>query len=375
MIRLPLIKPDIDFSEVEKDFRSIFASGTLTRGRYVECFERAVAKYLGIEFAFATTSATTALHLSLIALGIGRGDEVLVSDFTFPASGNAIVQTGAVPVLVDCAPGRFDFDASDAVSKVSPKTKAIMAVSPFGQPCNSMELQDFSKAHDIPVIEDAACSLGAVRNGTKSGAWSELACFSFHPRKVITTGEGGMVVTNSARLAEKIQILRNHGANATSDGISFIESGFNYRLSELQAAMGLSQMHKIDAIIDDRRRSAKLYIKHLTDILPEITIPLCADIEECSFQSFVVMLPEACSQQKIITALRDRQIETTLGTYAMHSHPAFSRYGYHIGELKNSYLAQGRSLTLPIIPRMRQEDIHRVVSELKECLSVLNCHT
>lgn len=362
MIRL--MRPDVRFDEVADDIRTILDSGILTRGSYLERFESAVASHVGVRHAFATTSCTTALHLSLVAAGIGSGDEVLVSDFTFPASGNAIVQAGARPVMVDCLPGRFDLDPDDAAAKVNSRTRAIMPIDPFGQPAELTPLHVLADRHGLLVVEDAACALGAQRDGRHCGAWSGASCFSFHPRKVPTTGEGGMITTDDNRLAERIELLRNHGGTYGEVGAVFTAHGFNYRMSEIQAALGLAQMKNLDEIIEDRRRTAAAYM----DLLHEfncITVPLSAPPAQCTFQSFVVMLADEIDRGQVIRRLREVGIETTLGTYAMHAHPAFAHFGYKPGDLPNAWRAERQSLTLPLLPKMKPDIVNRVVDGLR----------
>lgn len=360
---MPLIRPDIRFEEVSDDIRTILESGHLTRGPYVQNFEKGLAAYVNAKFAVATTSATTALHAALVARGIGPGDEVLVSDFTFPASGNAIVQCGATPVLVDNLAGRFDFDPADAKAKATAKTKAIMVIHPFGQPAEMDAIRALAEAYGLWVLEDAACALGAGRNGVRCGVLGDAACFSFHPRKILTTGEGGMVTTNDAKLFERLSVLLAHGGTPVEMGASFVENGFNYRMSEIQAALGLAQLRRFDAILSERKRIAGLYIEAFEN-LEWVSVPLSAPFADCSFQSFVVLLKEGIDRNRVITRMRGQGIETTLGTYAMHTHPAFARFGYAPGDLPHAYHAERFSLTLPLIKGMTEQDIAQVVDAL-----------
>jgi perosamine synthetase len=367
---IPLISPDIRFEEVEADISAILKSGMLTKGAYVKKFERMLADYVGVKYAFSTTSATTALHLVLSALEIGPDDEVLVSDFTFPASGNAIVQTGATPVLVDCIPNRFDLDINDVKKKLSPKTRAILPISPFGQPADMPAMVEFADQNNLFVIEDAACALGAEKNGCRSGAWKGAGCFSFHPRKIITTGEGGMITTNDEDLAEKISLLRNHGGKTSEHGMTFQANGFNYRMSEIQAALGIAQMKRLDEILSDRRATAQIYIEQLTGV-SGIKIPLSTSEQNCTFQSFVILLQEGIDQNSVIRYMKEQGIETTLGTYALHAHQAFARFGYQPEDLKHSWFNQNYSLTLPLLSKMKEETINQVVFALKNALKIL----
>lgn len=367
---IPLVKPDISFDEVSAEITEVLASGQLTSGKCVREFERAVAEYVGVRHAFATTSATTALHMSLVAAGIGAGDEVLVADFTFPASGNAIVQTGAKPVLVDCCKDSFLIDLDQAEKLVTAKTKAIMPVATFGQPLDMNAMEKFATRHNLFLLEDAACSLGARWQGRCSGSMKGAACFSFHPRKIITTGEGGMIATNDDALAERIQLLRAHGGKyegGDAVGLSFHEFGFNYRMSEIQAVLGIAQMKRLDAIIEDRRRVAGLYNQALAGA-DSIRCPQDISDNAGTYQSYVLLLDEALDRNRIIAQMRAQEIETTLGTYAMHAQPAFAALGYKLGDLPNAYRAQSQSLTLPLLPGMKAETVEQISGQLRKLI-------
>lgn len=363
---LPLIRPDVSFAEVKDDLASIFASGQLTSGRFVAEFEAAVAAAVGVEHALSTTSATTALHLALVGLGIGAGDEVLVSDFTFPASGNVIAQVGATPVLVDSRADGFDLDMADAARKVTDRTRAIMVVHPFGQPADLEAVAALADEAGLVVVEDAACALGSSREGMPCGS-RFVGCFSFHPRKVVTTGEGGAITTSDDALADHLRLLRNHGGRRADVGFEFVEHGFNYRLGEVPAAIGLAQLRRLDEIIGDRRATANRYEDLLAGV-DGVELRTPAPGVVWSYQSFVVMLDEAVDRDGVMATLREDEIETTLGTYAMHAHPAFGRLGYEPGDLPHSWAAQQRSLTLPVLPRMEPSVVERVVDRLADAI-------
>lgn len=363
---IPLTRPLVDFADVAEDFRQIVESGIFTSGKFVAGFEADVARYVGAEHAVATTSATTALHLVLAAGGIGPGDEVLVSDFTFPASGNVIAQCGARPVLVDCEPDSFLLDLDDAAARLTPRTRALMVVDPFGQPCDLAAAAALAQEHGLLLIEDAACALGAHTDGRQCGSWPGAGCFSFHPRKIITTGEGGMVTTDDGALAERLRLLRNHGGVRGDVGMRFETHGFNYRLSELQAAMGRSQMRVVDDMLAGRRAAAKAYDRALA-ALDGIRVP-AAQSPGSTFQSYVVLLRDEVDRDVVSMRMRAAGVETTLGTYAMHAHPAFAPYGYRAGDLPHSHRAQRQSLTVPLWPGMPDDVVERVVAELRTAI-------
>jgi dTDP-4-amino-4,6-dideoxygalactose transaminase len=365
---LPIIRPDVTFDEVADDLRSVFDSGQLTSGPFLAEFEATLAGIVGVRHAVAVTSATTAIHLALHAAGVGPGDEVLISDFTFPATGNVVAQLGAVPVLVDSLADSFALDPEDAAAKVTPRTTAIVPVDPFGQPADADALLALADAHELVVVEDAACGLGGRTAGRNCGQWPTAGCFSFHPRKVVTTGEGGAVTTDDDDLAERLRRLRSHGSAPTDAGLQFVEHGFNYRLSEPSAVIGLAQLRRFDEILADRSATAAAYDERLA-ALAGVEVRRPGAGERWTHQSYVVMLDDALDRDAVVVALRGRGIETTLGTYALHSQPAFAPYGYAAGDLPNAWRAQRQSLTLPLLPRMDVADVDRVVEALGAVLA------
>lgn len=363
---IPLIEPGLRFDEVEADLRAVIDSGRLTLGPYLERFEGAVAAAVGVEHAVAVTSATTAMRLALAAYGLGPGDEVLVSDFTFPATGNVVVEAGAVPVLVDCAPGAFVLDVDHAATLVTDRTKAIIAVDPFGQPAITPALIALADRHGLTIIEDAACALGSSSAGVACGGHVGIpGCFSFHPRKVVTTGEGGAVTTNDADLADRLRRLRSHGGQpGPAVGLAFVDHGFNFRMSEVQAVLGLPQLARLEAIRLDRQRTARRYEAELAG-WDEVTLVRPSAGEDWSYQSFVVLLDD---RDGVVARLRAAGVEATLGTYAMHSQPAFAHLGHTAGDLPQSHDRQQRSLTLPLSPLMSEAIVDAVLAALAEAV-------
>ncbi|HTD20231.1 MAG TPA: DegT/DnrJ/EryC1/StrS family aminotransferase [Ktedonobacteraceae bacterium] len=349
--------------------KEVLDSGYLTQGPKTEEFEQVVAKYLGARYAFATSSCTTALHLSLVALGIKPGDDVLVPDFTFPATANVVIQQGAKPVLVDVSVRTFNMDIEDLQRKYTPQTRAILPVHAFGRPAAMDPILEFARAKRLPVLEDAACAIGATYRGKLCGTLGQLGCFSFHPRKIVTTGEGGMITTDDDDLAEKIVILRNHGGIRKDGRYEFVGAGFNYRMSDFNAAIGVVQMAKLEDFITRRRRLANLYCSHLQDI-PGLQLPYEEQDSMQTYQSFVVRLPEGTNRDGIIARMKQVGVETTIGTYALHTEPYFrQRYGYRPGDLPGSYECATRSLTLPLYPQLTDEDMAHVACVLSRCLA------
>jgi len=365
MKKIPLIKPVINQKKFLCDAKKIIKSGILTKGEFVEKFQQKLSDFLKVRYVFATTSCTTALHLSLVVLDIKPGDEVLVSDFSFPASGNVIVQAGAKPVFVDIDLETFNINLDDLKKKITSKTKAIMVVHAFGYPANMSEIIKIAKKHKLLVIEDAACAIGSKHKDKYCGTWGDVGCFSFHPRKVITTGEGGAIVTNNPEIAKKIEILRNHGGIKAEVGMKFIECGFNYRMTEIQAAIGVEQMTHLDSMNKTRQKIAKKYINLLKNV-ENLVLQKEPDDGVFNFQSFVVILPKNIDRNKVIKKMAEKGIETTLGTYAMHAQPAYKKFGYKPGDLKNSYFAYQKALTLPLYDGLTDKQINFITESLKK---------
>lgn len=344
--------------------RSVLDSGYLTQGPVAAQFERRVADYVGAQHGFATSSCTTALHLVMAAMGIGPGDEVIVADFTFPASGNAVVQTGATPVLVDIDPNTLTARPDAVAAAVTDRTRAVMVVHAFGLCADVAAINVALAGSGIPVIEDAATALGSEQQGRRAGTLATAACFSFHPRKIITTGEGGMVTTDDDDLAARIQLLRSHGGTRGARYMSFESPGFNYRLSDINAAIGLAQMDRLEGIISNRRSLAEVYRTGLTG-LTHVTPPAAPDGYRHTYQSYVCRLDPEIDRDGVIDRLAADGIESTLGTYALHCQPAFQELlGVTPGELPESEAAFNHTLTLPLHPSMSQEDVSEVIASL-----------
>lgn len=362
MMRLNV--PYIDERELE-EISKVLSTGYLTQGPKTVEFEQKVAEYIGCKYAFAMSSCTTALHLSLVVLDVKPGDEVLVADFTFPATANVVVQQGAIPVLVDIDLDTFTVNVDDLHRKITPKTKAIIPVDAFGCAANYDSILKIAEEHNLPVIEDAATAIGTKYYDRFCGNLTTLGCFSFHPRKVITTGEGGMITTNDAQLAEKIKLLRSHGGVRTGAWFQYEEAGFNYRLSDVLGAMGVAQMEKLPKLIEQKRKLAASLSEKLSGIAG-VRVPVEPKWGGHIFQSYVILVDEGLDRDTIVEKMKARGIETTLGTYALHDQPFFQReFGYSVGQLPNSHAAFTRTITLPLYPQMSQSDLDLVADTLK----------
>ncbi len=359
-----LAAPYTDEDEL-REIRGVLDSGYLTQGPKVAEFERSVACCVGTKYAFATTSATTALHLSLVALDVGPGDEVLVPDFTFPATANVVIQRGARPVLVDIDLETFTIDVDDLAEKITPRSKAVIPVHAFGLSADMNPIRELTQRRGLAVVEDAACALGATYYGKPCGSLAATGCFSFHPRKVITTGEGGMITTDDDLLAEKVRLLRNHGGAPREGRFTFEAAGYNYRMSDILAAVGVAQMRKLGVIIGRKRELAA----QLTERLEGIGCAKAPREPEWGghiYQSYVIRLDDRIDRDQVIGLMRRRGIETTLGTYALHAQPFFARqYNCRPGDLPNSYRAYRQSLTVPLYPPMDELDLERITRTLR----------
>jgi len=367
MIRLA--EPDIGMEEVEA-IAEVLKSGWLVMGKRVEEFEGEVSRYLGTPFAIAVSSGTAALHLALIALGIKENDEVIVPAVTFPATANVVELVGARPIFVDIDLETYNIDISKLFSLLKTdkarNVKAIIPVHLFGQPVDMFPILEIAKKRGWFVIEDAACALGAEYKTKKCGTFGDIGCFSFHPRKVVTTGEGGMLVSRNERVAESLRVLRNHGiyyyGNKTLD---FVAPGFNYRMTDFQAAMGIVQMKKLEKNINKRITLAKVYNQLLSKVEWLQLPPIRNDCKHI-FQSYVILLREDRIDREILRQrLMEKGIETTIGSYALHMLRYYKeKYGYSPKDFPNSKTFYERSLTLPLHTKMEESDVEFVAESL-----------
>lgn len=374
-MRIPVTKPYFGQEELEA-LREPLMTGWVTQGPKVKEFEEAVSLYTAASHARATTSCTTALHLALLACGVGPGDEVIVPSFTFVASANAVEYVGAKPVFVDIDLDTFNVDASQIAKAVTRRTKALMPVHLFGLCADMDPVMQIARKHQLRVIEDAACAIGAYYNGRHAGTFGDAGCFSFHPRKSITTGEGGMVVTNDPEIAQKVEILRNHGAEvsdlARHEGKGLLlpqysRLGFNYRMSDLLAAVGKVQLGRLDWLVSERRRRAQRYTEALSGV-QGIKLPLEPAGYFHVYQSYVVLLMDdgRLSRDALAERLAGEGIATRQGTHAVHTLGFYaSKYTHRPQDFPNALTADRQSLTLPLYPQMTDDDQEYVVDRVR----------
>lgn len=368
MIRVA--RPQLGEAEV-RAVTEVLASGLLVQGPTVERFEARLAALAGTPHAVAVSSGTAALHLALLAAGVGPGDDVVTSAFTFPATVNAIELVGARPVLVDIDPATFNLDVAGLEAALTPRVRAIVPVHEFGLMADMEAIRRVAARHGIAVVEDAACALGASQwiegQRVPAGAAGDLACFSFHPRKSVTTGEGGAVSTRDGARARRLRRLRNHGLEPGPDGLDVVEPGFNYRMSEVQAALGLAQIERLGWALDERRRLAARYDEALAGV-EWLQRPQEPKERVHAWQSYVVLLAPDIDRARLVARLGERGVEAVRGAYAVHRLRFYrERYRYEPERFPAASAAHDRTLALPLWPGMGTDAVDRVVGALLAC--------
>lgn len=373
---LPITSPFFDEAEIEL-VRACLDSRWVTQGPMVKNFEQAFANRHAVSHALATTSCTAALHLAALALGLKAGDEVIVPAFTWVTSAHAAEYVGAKAVFADVDEGTFNLDPAAFEAAITPRTRAVVIVHLFGLAADMDRLLSIAKKHGLSVIEDAACAIATTWAGKPVGGLGDLGCFSFHPRKIVTTGEGGMVTTNDAALANRVAVFRNHGAAghpgpeaAPSSPWTmgrFEEIGFNLRLSDIQAAVGIAQMRKLDSLLKERVSRADRYRSLLADI-PDIATPVVPAKASHSYQSYVIRIREGGNARRnaVMDAMAADQIQTRPGTHAVHRLGYYAKkYGLKSEQFPNAVKSEELTITLPIFPGMTDADQDRVVRSLR----------
>ncbi len=404
MIQYPVTRPY--FTEEESSaVNEALNSGWVAQGPRVAEFERQIARHEGVAEGVATTSCTTALHLAMVALGLGPGMDAIAPSFTFVATANTIVETGAVPVLTDVDPRTFNVDIPKLEKLIADRYESrggklynretgnvlwgIVPVHEFGLCCDIESVNRIAREHGLLVLEDSACSLGTMLHGKHEGAFGNMSCISFHPRKSITTGEGGMILTDDSALARRMRELRTHGSTVSADardkGKGFLlpefnEAGFNYRMTDIQAAVGLAQVKKLDWIIQQKRICADRYTALIRESLPELIPPFEPEGYFHTWQSYVCMLnlealglsdPEAGGQFRnaLLAELEDLGIATRQGTHAVHLLGYYkNRFGYRPEDIPGAWACDRLSITLPLYIGISEEDQAHIVHTIRGLL-------
>jgi dTDP-4-amino-4,6-dideoxygalactose transaminase len=371
-----ITEPSFDLSEIEL-LQQCLDSKWVTQGPMTAQFERLFAARHAVGHALATTSCTAALHIAGMALDFGPGDEVIVPAFTWVTSAHCAEYAGAKAVFADIDLATFNLDPDAVRAAITPRTKAIVAVHLFGLAAPMDELKAIADAYGLAIIEDAACATGTTYKGRLVGAIGDIGCFSFHPRKVITTGEGGMLTTDRADMAERIRSLRNHGGTGPVPGSdptrpyamgTFNSIGFNLRLSDIQAAVGVAQMAKLDGLLAERRRLAARYGDLLSGFA-ELALPQIDPGH--SFQSYVVRLVDGNRMHRnaVMDALAAQNIQTRPGTHAVHRLGYYvHKYGLKPEQFPKACLGEDTTITLPIFPRMTDDQQMFVVEAVRAAL-------
>ena len=391
---MPVARPHLGEEESSAARRAIL-SGWVTQGPEVAAFEREFAHYVGAPFAVAVSSCTTALHLGLRAVGVQPGDEVITVSHSYIATANSIRYCGALPVFVDIEPSTFNIDPAKIEAAISERTRAILCVHQMGMPCDLTAILKIASAHNIRVVEDAACAVGSEI--LVAGRWekigkphAEVACFSFHPRKLLTTGDGGMLTTADPELDRKFRLWRQHGMS-TPDTVrhssptvvfeSYPELGFNYRLTDIQAAIGREQLKRLPDAIAKRREMAETYQELLAGV-PEIVLPKQPEWARSNWQSYCVRLPEGSDQRDVMQRMLDEGIATRRGVMCAHLEPAYRAENIwrSAGQgnasdascvnLNESERAQAQGVILPLFADMTHEQQIRVAESLR-----VNCQS
>lgn len=365
---IPLMSPNISEQDIEA-VANVLRSGMLVQGEQVAAFEREVADYLNVKNVVAVSNGTASLHLALVALGVGAGDEVIVPAFSYVATANVVEIVGAKCVFVDVEKDTFNIDVSGIERLITPRTKAIIPVHEFGLACDISELLKIAEQHDLFVIEDAACALGAKENGKFAGTFGDVGSFSLHPRKAVTSGEGGLLTTDDDDLAEQFRVLRNHGIKQQSGKTDFVAAGFNYRMTDFQAALVRGQFARLEEIINRRNELAEIYFENLRGV-SEISLPRLPENKTHTWQTFHAVVGETIERDALIEKLKTRGVGANYGAQCI-PFLTFYREKYDLNFKKlfpNALRAFKQGLALPMFDKLKAEDVRTVSNALKDLI-------
>jgi len=367
--KIPLSSPDISQSEEEKVLE-VLRTRHLSQGPKIEDFEKSISEYINIPYVIGVNSGTSALHLIVRSLGLKEGDEVITTPFSFIASSNCLLMEKVKPVFVDIDPKTYNLNPSLIEDKINPKTKAILVVHIFGHPADMNPIYEIAEKHGLKVIEDACEAIGAEYHGEKVGRKSDAATFAFYPNKQITTGEGGVIVTSNPKIAELCKSMRNQGRNVNGDWLVYERLGYNYRLDELSAALGVAQMERIEEILEKRKSVAENYLNELADI-PEITLPFIAKEVKMSWFTFVIKV-DMDKRQKIMEFLHQEGIDCREYFPCIHLEPFYKEmFGYKEGDFPIAEKISKETIALPFHNNLKSEEVDYISVKLKEAIRLL----
>jgi len=360
---IPLGRPDINDQDIES-VAGVLKSGMLVQGANVQKLETAFANYHTVTHAIAVSNGTATLHLALKVLGIGPGDEVIVPAFSYIATANVVELTGATPVFVDIDLSTYNINVEAIEAAVTEKTKAIIPVHEFGLACDIEKICSIAKHHNIHVIEDAACALGATQQGKHVGSFGVLGSFSLHPRKSITSGEGGVLLTDNGALAEKLRHLRNHGIDMREGVMHFVEAGFNYRLTDFQAALVLNQFQRLNSILERKNKLARMYLSEIKNT--KLTLPFVPTDRNHTWQTFHVLLNETLNQQQVMQDLKSKSIGSNYGAQCIPAQDYYvKKYGHDAARrFPKAYQAYTKGLAIPLYERLTEDQVIYIAKTL-----------
>ncbi len=365
-IKVPIAKPIIGDEEIE-NVVEVLKSGMIAQGPKVEEFEERFAEWVGAEYGIAVNSGTAALHVALLSCGIGEGDEVITTPFTFIASGNSILYTGAKPVFADIDLKTYTINPDSIEDLITENTKAILPVQLYGQSADMEKINDIAEKYGLTVIEDAAQAHGATCNGEKVGSIGDMACFSFYPTKNMTTSEGGIITTNDEELAENARVFRAHGASVR---YHHDEIGYNFRMTDISAAIGLAQLDKIDEFNDKRIANAAYLNEGLKDVDGVIT-PYCADGSKHVYHQYTIRV-EKGDRDEWVDLINDCGVGTGIHyPIPLYNQPVYRSLGIE-GNCPNAELAADNVISLPVHPSLTKEDLDLVIEAVKKASNELD---
>ena len=361
---IPVLEPYLGEEELNNVIEAIKSGWISSQGKFIGEFEEGFANYHGVGYGISTSNGTAALHLALKSLGIEKGDEVIVPALTFAATANAVIYCNAEPVLVDSNLEYWCMDPNNIEEKITERTKAIIPVHLYGHPCDMDQIMDIAEDHNLYVIEDAAEAHGAEYKGRKVGTFGNISCYSFYGNKIITTGEGGICITDDETLEEKMRILRDHGMNPEKRYWHDV-IGFNYRMTNLQAAVGVAQLNKLDKFIEKKRKIASYYQKTLKELKDDKLISLHPEMPwaKCVYWIYSILIEEKFNIERddLINELKDREIDTRPFFYPINiMHP------YKMEKLPKAEEISRKGVSLPSSVTLDYEDISKITDTMKE---------